>query len=85
MIKVPLKCRQSAIESAIKNASFSRSDTVSAISAVENRYPTPCAHKSFNAKKLALMALMALPPQLTCENSSAINGTATALPPGGAQ
>ena len=45
--------------------------------------PAPCAHKSINAEKVALTALTALPPHLTSENSSAINGTATALPSGG--
>lgn len=79
-IKVPLQCHQSAVESAVENRRCSRSNAISAISAVENALPAPCAGKSFNAQKLALTALMALPPQVTCENSSAINGTATALP-----
>lgn len=83
MIKVPLKFHQSAIKSAVKILHHPRSSGVSSISAVENTLPAPCAGKSFNAQKLALMALMELPPRVTCENSSSINGTATALPFGG--
>lgn len=83
MIKVPLQFHQSAVESAIENKHHRRSKPISSISAVEMSYPTPCAGKSFNAKKLALMALMELSPLVTCENSSSINGTATALPTGG--
>lgn len=85
MIKVPLKCRCSAIKSAIRISRFPRSPGPSAISAVEIRYPAPCARKSVNAQKLALTALMALAPLVTCGNSSAINGTATALAVGGAR
>ncbi|THA56133.1 hypothetical protein [Streptomyces sp. A1136] len=83
MIKVPLQCRCSAIKSSIKIGHNPSSEHVSAISAVEIHIPAPCARKSINAQKLALTALMALPPQVTCENSSSINGTATALPVGG--
>ncbi|MBT2449448.1 hypothetical protein J7F03_20620 [Streptomyces sp. ISL-43] len=83
VIKVPLQCRCSAIKSAIEIGRSRRSQHDSAISAVETSYPAPYARKSTNAQKLALTALMALPPLLTCENSSAINGTATALPSGG--
>ncbi|MGW6566475.1 hypothetical protein [Streptomyces sp. NPDC054975] len=85
MIKVPLQFHHSAVESAIKIQRHRRSGVRSAISAVENRYPAPCARKSVNAQKLALTALMALAPLVTCGNSSAVNGTATALPSGGAR
>lgn len=79
-IKVPLQFHQSAVESAVQNRHRRRSNGNSSISAVENTLPTPCAGKSFNAQKLALTALMELPPLLTSENSSSINGTATELP-----
>ncbi|WP_141726745.1 hypothetical protein [Streptomyces niveus] len=82
-IKVPLQFHQSAIKSAIENLRFPRSKPISSISAVEIRNPAPCAHKSVNAQKLALTALMELPPRVTCNNSSSINGTATELPHGG--
>ncbi|MGW6420364.1 hypothetical protein [Streptomyces sp. NPDC055055] len=81
--KVPLQCHRSAVESAIRIKRFRRSDVHSAISAVEIRNPAPCACKSINAENLALTALTALAPHLTSENTSAINGTATALPVGG--
>ncbi|MET9923447.1 MULTISPECIES: hypothetical protein [unclassified Streptomyces] len=83
MIKVPLQCHQSAVKSAVENQYYPRSKAISAVSAVEIHNPAPCAGKSFNAQKLALTALMALPPRVTCKNSSAVNGTATALPLGG--
>ncbi|MEE1818001.1 hypothetical protein PUR59_23640 [Streptomyces sp. SP18ES09] len=83
MIKVPLQFHRSAIESSIGNEHRRRSEQVSAISAVENPLPAPCARNSVNAQKLALTALTALTPHLTSRNSSAINGTATALPTGG--
>ena len=85
MIKVPLQFHQSAVESAVENQRFPRSSAISSISAVEMSYPAPCAGKSVDAQKLALTALMELPPRVTCENSSSINGTATELPTGGAQ
>lgn len=80
MIKVPLQCHQSAIKSAINPRRFRRSRAASAISAVEIHNPAPCAGKSLNAQKPALTALTALPTPVTCKNTSAINGTATALP-----
>ncbi|MFB7219372.1 hypothetical protein [Streptomyces sp. NPDC056227] len=83
MIKVPLQCHQSAIKSAVESKHFRRSTYVSAVSAVEIHNPAPCAGKSLNVQKLALTALTALPPTMTCGNDSAINGTATALPTGG--
>ncbi|WP_420169036.1 hypothetical protein [Streptomyces violaceoruber] len=79
MIKVPLQCHQSAVESAVQNQHYRRSEHISSISAVESPLPAPCAGKSVDAQKLALMALMELPPRVTCENSSSINGTATEL------
>lgn len=79
-IKVPLQFHQSAIESAVKNARLRRSNAISSISAVEKALPAPCAGKSVDAQKLALTALMELPPHLTSKNSSSINGTATELP-----
>jgi hypothetical protein len=84
-IKVPLQCHQSAIESAVENRRLCRSNGDSAISAVKNALPAPYAGKSFNAQKLALTALMALSPQVTCENTTSPNGTATALPLVGAR
>lgn len=83
MIKVPLQFHQSAVESAVEIQRFTRSNAISSISAVEMSYPAPCAGKSINAKKLALTALMELPPLVTCGNSSSTNGTATELSPGG--
>ncbi|MFB7364183.1 hypothetical protein [Streptomyces hydrogenans] len=83
VIKVPLQCHRSAVESAIGNQRSRRSTAHSAVSAVEMQVPAPYARKSINAGKVALTALTALPPHLTSENSSAINGTATALPLGG--
>ncbi|WP_406419998.1 hypothetical protein [Streptomyces sp. NBC_00842] len=83
MIKVPLQFHQSSIKSAVENQHYRRSTPISSISAVENAIPAPCAGKSLNAQKLALTALMELPPRVTCENSSSINGTATELPTGG--
>lgn len=84
-IKVPLQFHQSAVESAVENQHFRRSSGNSSISAVENTLPAPCAGKSVNAQKLALTALMELPPQLTCEKGSSTNGTATELPSWGAR
>ncbi|MEU0691943.1 hypothetical protein [Streptomyces uncialis] len=80
LIKVPLQCHRSAVESAVETNRLPRSDGISAISAVEMHVPAPRAGKSIDAEKPALTALMALPPTLTCENSVNSNGTATALP-----
>lgn len=80
VIKVPLQCHQSAVESAIDPRRFRRSKPVSAISAVEIHNPAPCAGKSLNAQKPALTALTALTTPVTCENTNSTNGTATALP-----
>jgi hypothetical protein len=85
MIKVPLQCHQSAIKSAVEIRHYPRSNGISAISAVENRKPAPCARCSSHMQKQALTALTALPTTLTSENTNAINGTATALPPGGSR
>lgn len=80
MIKVPLQFHRSAIKSTVQKRHHPRSSAVSSISAIETSYPAPCARKRVNAQKLALTALMELPPQVTCENSSSINGTSTELP-----
>lgn len=85
MIKVPLQCHQSAIESAVNSRRFRRSNPDSAISAVEIHNPAPCAGKSVDGQKPALTALMALPSPVTCEDTNSTNGTATALPSGGAR
>lgn len=85
MIKVPLQFHRSAIKSAVENRRHRRSSAISSISAVETSHPAPCAGKGLNAEKPALMALMELPPPVTCGNASSINGTATELPPGGTQ
>ena len=82
-IKVPLQFHQSAIKSAVKKRRYRRSTHLSSISAVEIPIPAPCARNSGNAKELALTALTELPPHLTSKNNSSINGTETALPPGG--
>jgi len=79
MIKVPLQFHQSAVESAVQNQRYPRSSAISFISAVEIHNPAPCAGKSLNVQKLALMALMKLPPRVTCGNDSFVNGTATKL------
>ncbi|MFE2353430.1 hypothetical protein [Streptomyces parvulus] len=79
-IKVPLQFHQSAIESAVENARFRRSNGISSISAVELPIPAPCARYSAHMQKRALTALMELPTPLTSKNSSSINGTATELP-----
>lgn len=84
-IKVPLQFHQSAVESVVESQRLCRSSGISSISAVENALPAPYAGKSVNAQKLALTALMELPPQLTCEKGSSINGTATELPSWGAR
>jgi hypothetical protein len=86
-LRVPSQCRCSAVKVPLivplKSTCLCRSETCSAVSAVEIRYPAPYARKRVDAQKLALTALTALPPVVTCANTSAVNGTATALPPGG--
>lgn len=80
---VPSKCRCSAVKVPLivplKSGRFRRSTVCSAISAVELRVPPLHARDVFNLKNQALMALPTPAPPMTCENASAINGTAMAL------
>jgi hypothetical protein len=86
-IKVPLQCHQSAVESAVENEHPRRPHGISAISAVEFQVPSTCARTrtrfAAQLQETALTALPAIGTAVTCENSSAVDGTATALHPGG--
>ncbi|WP_159073668.1 hypothetical protein [Streptomyces sp. RTd22] len=88
-IKVPLQFHQSAVESAVEIQHRRRSSGISAISAVEFHVPAPCAHThtrfAAHMQEGALTALHGTETPVTCGDDSAVDGTATALPLGGAR